>query len=149
MEPFILHYIFSNVFELGHELGQSQKATRDSWTTNPMTKKTKKIFCKIDISPEVYERLLYGFLPRDMDDRWFWYMDSEKNKIHVYRSWTGMKIYEVTLEPYSNENTKKKKCSHQITEVLANNDPGQCVKSSDSVHIESLKRILFNSLSAF
>jgi hypothetical protein len=37
-----------------------------------------------------------GCIPRDMDDRWFIYLEGEW--VHLHRSWTGFCIYQVRLE---------------------------------------------------
>jgi hypothetical protein len=53
------------------------------------------------VSKEDVTKLLNGFLPADMDDKWFVYADGPdtqgKAVIHMYRSWTSDHIVEVTL----------------------------------------------------
>ena len=42
------------------------------------------------------ERMLRGFAPRDMDDRWFVYF--EGGWLNFHRSWTGAHIYALKLD---------------------------------------------------
>jgi hypothetical protein len=50
---------------------------------------------------EDIEKLLNGFMPLDMDDKWFVYTTGPDTDgqavIHFHRSWTGYKIFEATL----------------------------------------------------
>ena len=50
--------------------------------------------------PPLHAHSLYlGYVPRDMDDKWFIYSQGPdalgKLKVHFHRSWTGVKIVEV------------------------------------------------------
>jgi hypothetical protein len=42
------------------------------------------------------DRMRQGFVPRDMDDRWFVYF--EDGWLNFHRSWTGAHIYALKLE---------------------------------------------------
>lgn len=49
--------------------------------------KTKGIFSQLHLSRRDADALLLGFVPFDMDDRWFVF--SEEDQIYFYRSWFG------------------------------------------------------------
>lgn len=48
------------------------------------------------LPPEQVYSLVMGFVPADMEDKWFIYSEGPDNsgkiKVHFHRSWTGMKI---------------------------------------------------------
>jgi hypothetical protein len=48
-------------------------------------------------SLEEYERLSRGLVPRVMEDKWFIFEDGGTLSFH--RSWTGVCVYQVRLEP--------------------------------------------------
>lgn len=74
-----------------------QKATRNSWKTKPMSEEfqislqVKKVF-----SYEEYNLLQLGRIPRNMEDKWFIYLDGDW--LFFHRSWTGDCIYQLRLE---------------------------------------------------
>ena len=65
----------------------------------------------ITIKRTDYEKLLEGFSPRDMDDKWMCKTDkpdSEGNTtIHWYRSWGNMEVYNAVLEVIPNQTEDK------------------------------------------
>lgn len=68
-------------------------AKRDSWEAKPMSAGRAPL--KIDrvFTPAEFERISYGFIPRQMEDKWFIYF--EENWLYVHRSWTGDCIFQV------------------------------------------------------
>jgi len=68
-----------------------------------------------------YERISLGCIPRDMDDRWFIYLEGEW--LYLHRSWTGFCIYQVRLEAVGN--------SYRISESWVNKDREQYVSKGD------------------
>ena len=65
----------------------------------------------ITIKRTDYEKLLEGFKPRDMDDKWMCITDkpdSEGNTvIHWYRSWGNVEVYNAVLEVIPNQTEDK------------------------------------------
>jgi len=55
----------------------------------------------ISISELHFEECKYGFIPRDMDDRWFIYMENET--IYFYRSWSGICFFILKFNKYGSE----------------------------------------------
>lgn len=51
-----------------------------------------------DYSAEAFERIAEGFVPADMDERWFVWTD-DKHVVHIHRSWTGVELFAVAFAP--------------------------------------------------
>jgi hypothetical protein len=54
-----------------------------------------------------------GFVPREMDDRWFCFC--EDGRLHLVRSWTGATIFELRL-------AERPGGGAEVSEVLVNDD---------------------------
>jgi hypothetical protein len=70
-----------------------ERATRASWKIQPPPARTANIPVDLACTPEEFERLRYGLVPQDMDDRWLVY--AESRTVHFHRSWTGYWIASV------------------------------------------------------
>ena len=70
---------------------------RSDWKTKPLTLKREKLGYEKFFSDADAEKLLNGYKPRDMDDKWFVY--SEDGWIYFVRSWTGNHIFGLKLHP--------------------------------------------------
>ena len=69
------------------------KANADSWKRDPFVEGGEILPLQLEISPEQMERIKYGFIPQEMEDKWFAYY--EEPFIYMHRSWTGMPVYRV------------------------------------------------------
>ena len=67
------------------------------------------------LSEEEYQALVFGFIPRDTDDRWFLY--AQDDWVYLHRSWTGHCIFKLKLEVSSGNVT--------LTDIHINRDPDQ------------------------
>jgi len=67
------------------------------------------------LSEEEYQALVFGFIPRDMDDRWFLYVQDDW--VYLHRSWTGHCIFKLKLEVSSG--------NVMLTDIHINRDPDQ------------------------
>jgi len=67
------------------------------------------------LSEEEYQALVFGFIPRDMDDRWCLYLQDDW--VYLHRSWTGHCIFKLKLE-VSSDNVI-------LTDIHINRDPDQ------------------------
>lgn len=79
------------------DAGAYERARPGMWRTTPMSAKTKWLPLTGSYSLEEYERLQRGFVPRDMDDRWF--IVEEGGTLSFHRSWTGLCVFQVRIEP--------------------------------------------------
>jgi hypothetical protein len=67
------------------------KAKKSDWKTKRLPAKHTTITLGRTFSPEEMERMMEGFIPEAMEDKWFIFW--EKEKLYFYRSWTGFCIY--------------------------------------------------------
>jgi hypothetical protein len=69
-------------------------ATRDSWEITPIIN-PQPLQLNLRFSDRQFFELKKGFIPRDMDDRWFIYCENEW--LYFHRSWTGLGFYKAKL----------------------------------------------------
>ena len=79
----------------------------------PVTYETSLLYKELNAAE--YQALLMGFLPRDMDDRWFMY--ANEGYVYLHRSWTGHCIFRLKIEVI------KEDCL--LTELRINRDTDQ------------------------
>ncbi|CAB3696118.1 hypothetical protein LMG3458_02395 [Achromobacter deleyi] len=68
-----------------------------SWKHLPAPKKRTALPFDAVYTAEQYARLRQGRIPQEMEDKWFIYL--EDGVLRFHRSWTGIWIYAVTLQP--------------------------------------------------
>ena len=91
------------------------KVRKNDWKIVDMPETYEAAKIDRSLSEQEYQTLVCGFLPRDMDDRWFLYV--QHNWVYLHRSWTGHCIFKLKLEVLS---------SHVIlTDIHINRDPDQ------------------------
>ena len=91
-------------------------AEKNDWQTFEMPGKQETFILHLEITNEQMENLRHGNIPKEMEDKWFWYM--EGNTLYAHRSWTGYCIYRIDFKPDYN---------HVVT---ANRDPEQVTNTS-------------------
>lgn len=72
-------------------------ATRHDRTTKPMRRPEPIPPPERIWQDHEWETIRLGWLPRSMEHKWFAY--AEDDRLHLYRSWTGDKVYEVLFQP--------------------------------------------------
>lgn len=107
-------------------------ATRSDWNLEPLPADFTILKIDRDFSSEQMNRIKQGFIPLDMDDRWFIYY--EAHTLYFYRSWSGICIFVVKFKEFDNG-------SGEIYEVLVTNDKGWQEYSN-----EEHDRLLLHSL---
>jgi hypothetical protein len=65
-----------------------EKATRASWRTRKRPLRARTVAVPFQCSVEDYELLRYGFVPQEMEDKWFVF--EADRSVHFFRSWTGL-----------------------------------------------------------
>lgn len=93
----------------------AERATHASWRTLPFPAMRAPIPLAREYTAAEHAQIARGFIPRDMDDRWFIYLDGDTLALH--RSWTGACIFLVRLAPVG--------AGYRIAEAWANRDPAQ------------------------
>lgn len=68
--------------------------SRDDWKAEAMTS-SRQLLYERHLSATEVDGLFGGFKPLAMEDKWFYYAESEV--IHFHRSWTGEEIYSLRL----------------------------------------------------
>ena len=117
----IIHLLNDNLSELLRWIERTERpARREDWRNTSMPEKKARLDINIIITATQYEKLRWGFIPRVMEDHWFYFM--EDNWLHLHRSWTGYCIFQIRLEPDNG--------GYKATEALVNRDPTQH-KSND------------------
>lgn len=91
------------------------RATRISWKTQPLPEARAAIPIAREYTAAEHARIARGFIPRDMDDRWFIYLEGDT--LFLHRSWTGACIFLVRIVPEGD--------GYRIAAAWANRDPEQ------------------------
>lgn len=82
-----------------------------------MPVKNKTVQLNVGFSDQEMEKIKFGFIARDMDDRWFIYYVEEECTLYLHRSWTGSCIYMVKF--------KKIDSGFAAVNAVVNDDPEQ------------------------
>ena len=122
-----------NILKLGNKelievLPGMKVAEKSDWKTLDLPKRHDIFFIHRDFTEEQMQRLRRGNIPREMEDKWFWYMEGDT--LYAHRSWTGICIYVIKFFP-----TGKHK-------VLVNRDPEQYGCTSAEQDFQQLHTLL-------
>lgn len=72
-------------------------ATKNDWPDlQPMPPSYEDLKIELHFNGSHMRNLRRGFVPDDQDQKWFLYF--EDNILHIHRSWTGLKMYEVVFD---------------------------------------------------
>lgn len=100
---------------------EMKTAKRSDWQTKPLPPKRSTISLARHFSAHDIERMRYGLVPEQMEDKWFVYWQSDT--LFFHRSWTGYCIYIVR---FALENG-----SYRMVEADVNRDPEQYGETND------------------
>lgn len=101
-----------------------------------MPAETADLDVSLTVGPKEVQLIARGHIPSGMDDKWFIY--HEDDGVWFHRSWTGICIYRVTLQP-------TKAGGGIITAAVANRNPEQ-YKSTDEAYDKLLLLYLIEHL---
>ena len=87
-------------------------ATRADWKTIDMPEKNSTFVLTREFTAEQIAALRHGNIPREMEDKWFWFMEGDT--LYAHRSWTGVCVYRIDFSFADNRHT-----------VTVNQDPDQ------------------------
>ena len=102
-------------------------AEKTDWKASEMPQKNEQFVLSRAFTAQQMKALRKGNIPKEMEDKWFWYM--EGNTLYAHRSWTGFCIYIIEFR----ENNE-----HLVT---VNRDPEQynCTDTAeDSARLNDL-----------
>ena len=108
------------------------RATRNAWKTRGIPEEKKKLAFTRTYSLAEYQRLQMGFIPDEIENKWFIYM--EKDWLYFHHSWTGICIYQAHLE--------HTKGGYEVIETWVNRDPEQYTNTDDQRDIASLNLLI-------
>ena len=113
-----------------------EKAIRTSWKTKPIPSQRIPLNLSLEFSHSAGQRMELGFVPEDMEDRWFIF--NENDWLYFHRSWTGTCIFGVRLE-------KDDKTVH-IKEAWANGNTAEYRSPGAKEDCETIKHLIFSYL---
>jgi hypothetical protein len=120
-----------------------KRATRNSWKTTVMPELKAQIPFERIFSIGEYQRLSWGLIPEEMEDKWFIFL--EDHWLYLHRSWTGICIYQLRLEAVCDK--------YKVVEAWVNCDPKQHKSKNDKLEVELLSflidRLLLGKNKAF
>ncbi|MCJ1434120.1 hypothetical protein MMC27_003486 [Xylographa pallens] len=98
----------------------AKRVTAADWKTSPFHDPITSAWT-VRLEPSQLAKLLDGFLPREMEDKWFVFADGPDPEGHVYmhfyRSWTGIKVAEVDIEIGDSSGGDGLHCAAHMTSV--------------------------------
>lgn len=104
----------------------TKRVTAENWKTHPFEKPVTAKWNQ-SIPRAELPKLLHGFQPTAMEDKWFVYADGPDTQgnaiLHMYRSWTGFKMAEVKLVIELDEDGKLAEKDAFFTEITWESDP--------------------------
>lgn len=103
-------------------------AVKGDWKTSDMPDRHEVFFIHRTIHTDQMRVLRRGHVPREMEDKWFWYMEGDT--LFAHRSWTGFCIYRID---FSTVNYHK---------VIVNRNPDQHNGTSIEEDRETLTKLL-------
>lgn len=82
---------------MAQQNGEStRRATASSWS-HTLLQEPRTVPVDVAIPASDLEKLLRGFVPEQMEDRWFCFADgpdaTDRVLVHICRSWTGLEQY--------------------------------------------------------
>lgn len=104
------------------------KAIRTSWQTRPLPSTQTKLKFNRSFTKEEYDRIACGLIPREMEDKWFIFLEGEW--LFIHRSWTGICIFGVRLLSLGEE--------YYIEETWVNGDSKEYKDANDTYDVRVL-----------
>ncbi len=111
---------------------EKKRATRADWQISPMPEQKIELKVERQVSNDEMQQLKMGFIPDDMNQRWFVYY--EDNRLYFHRSWTGYCIYIIEFEPKGEE--------FSISRLLVNRDKTQYSNERNEIDEEIILDLL-------
>lgn len=68
-----------------------KRAERGSWQVLPLPSLREELKFKAVFTDAEIEKISYGLIPEQMEDKWFIYL--ENGWLFFHRSWTGVCVY--------------------------------------------------------
>ncbi|KIX94016.1 uncharacterized protein Z520_10353 [Fonsecaea multimorphosa CBS 102226] len=105
---------------------RSTRTTKHSWAKAEPFVKQYHLPWNVPLSPESLGKLIHGFAPVEMEDKWFIYADgpdaSGAATVNFHRSWTGAKVAEIALDIAWGEDSAAGLWSGSIVQLTLESD---------------------------
>lgn len=111
-----------------------ERATSSSWKHLPDPSKKEDLQFSMFFTDEEAERLMFGLIPQQMEDKWFIYFSDGWLRFH--HSWTGAVIYAIRLDGSP--------AGVRVIESWVNRDPEQ-YSATDTEYDKKLLRFLIEA----
>ena len=108
---------------------QSVVAVKRDWAAKPMPRRNEKFTFERVFTDSELVNLRHGNIPKEMEDKWFFYMRG--NKLYAHRSWTGYLIFVIEIDTKTN-----------VHKVTVNRNSDQCGSCSIQEDIEFINDLL-------
>ncbi len=99
---------------------KTRAASRNDWKTEPMPEQHETFVLNRSFSDEEMDALRLGNIPKEMEDKWFWYM--EGSTLWAHRSWTGFCIYRIEFKDDNNHIVTVNRNSQQYRRTSIDED---------------------------
>ena len=113
-----------------------ERATAASWKIKKMPKKISTLRLDRRFTRDEFDRMSFGFIPQEMEDKCFIYMD--EHNLCFHRSWTGYFIYRVSLIPDQG--------GFRVGEVEVNRSQNQYSEDHDDYDLQVVTWLIDNLL---
>ncbi len=118
--------------EYNRGMSSRPRVQAHDWKHTPIPRKHRVVSWDRPFTEEEMDAIRLGFLPRQMEDRWFlWFRG---NNLHCHRSWTGFCIYEVRF--------LKAAQGYRAARFKVNEDPEQHQHGDDAHEISVLSALI-------
>jgi hypothetical protein len=109
----------------------TRNATATDWKTLPLP--DRHVTLPVDFSLDAAEsaRVRQGFIPRQMEDKWFLYCEGDT--LYLHRGWTGFCIAEVRFVTHGE--------GLRAVGAKVNRDPEQYTSNDDQADIQLIERL--------
>jgi hypothetical protein len=113
-----------------------KRVTAPEWTTVPFNSPKRSAWV-VPIPSDQLTKLLNGFRPSDMEDKWFVYADGPDAEghaaLHMYRSWTGYETIKLDIEVADEEKKGAGAGKTQITAITWESDEEKIKNTSEKL----------------
>lgn len=109
-----------------------KRANRFSWNIKPMAQSRTQLHLTKVFSQEEYHQLRLGIIPREMENKWFIYLEGEW--LYFHRSWAGICRYQVRMEKVGK--------IYRVVEAWVNRDSDQYKATDDDYDLALLEFLI-------
>lgn len=113
-------------------MSHSTVATKALWKVREMPAHHKTLLLDGSFTPDEFAQLGQGFIPQEMEDKWFIYFDGEW--LHFHRSWTGACIFQLQILADNN--------LYRANQALVNRHPDQYRATNDQHDVQLISFLI-------